>query len=174
MAGLCVVALLAAFLPGAAGRRLSQGLLMRPQTDPRVVYELESQYSYIAVREEYNQPNMRSLHLDQLKHSEVDLDNPLSLIYEYEWVYSAVLDSHTPPGRPIRAFVIGGGGFAFPRYLELSRPGSHIEAAEIDPEVTEAAHAAFGLPRDTTILAFNLDARNHIVDLLRRERPRPP
>ena len=47
-------------------------------------------------------------------------------------------------------------------------PDSYAEVSEIDPEVTEAAFEAFLLPQDTQMKIFNLDARNHVDDLLRR------
>jgi spermidine synthase len=41
-----------------------------------------------------------------------------------------------------------------------------VEVAELDPSVTRAAFEAFGLPRDTPMKIFNLDARNHVDNLL--------
>lgn len=154
-------------------RAAAQKLALRAPAVDNLVYEDESQYSYIAVRQDPKQPNLRTLVLDTLIHSAVNLDDPMDLRYEYEQIYEAVLD-HRYPGRgPLRSLVIGGGGFAFPRYLEVSRPGSHIEVAEIDPAVTEAAFAALGLPRDTGILIFNQDARNRVDDLVRMQAADP-
>ncbi len=50
------------------------------------------------------------------------------------------------------------------------RPGSEIIVAEIDAAVTEAAHAAMGLPRDTSISIHHLDARNVVTDMVRNFR----
>jgi spermidine synthase len=49
-------------------------------------------------------------------------------------------------------------------------PGSRIDVAEIDPMVLEANHRALGLPRDTPIKTYLLDARNALDDLPRGRR----
>ena len=77
------------------------------------------------------------------------------------------MDKFHPVGTPLSVMVIGGGGYAFPHYLEVARPGSYVETSEIDPAVTEAAFAAFGLPRDTTGKIYDMDARNRVADLMR-------
>lgn len=133
------------------------------------VYEDESQYSYLAVTRDEDNPRLRQMILDKLMHSQTDLDDPLALKYEYEWIYEGVLDLAHPGRDAISAMVIGGGGFAFPHYLEVARPGSYVETSEIDPAVTEAAHAAFGLPRDTTVQIYNMDARNRVDDIVRAQ-----
>ncbi len=138
----------------------------------QVVYEDESQYSYIAVTVDPQYPQLREMILDKLTHSMVNLDDPKALQYEYEWVYEAVIDKFFPGAQPLDALVIGGGGYAFPHYLETARPGGYTEVAEIDPAVTEAAHAAFGLPRDTKMAIYNMDARNRVSDVLRETSPK--
>ena len=117
-------------------------------------------------------PNLREMCLDKLVHSQVDLREPSKLLYEYEWVYSAAMFKRFPASRPVRGLVIGGGGYAYPHYLEVTRPGSEILVAEIDPAVTEAAHAAFGLPRDTKVEVHNVDARTLVTDLVRAQAPK--
>lgn len=94
-------------------------------------------------------PNIRQMFLDKLVHSQVDLENTDELQYEYEWVYEGVLNLYYPLEEPFRAMIIGGGGYTFPRYLEVVRPDSYIEVSEIDPAVTESAYDYFGMPRDT-------------------------
>lgn len=165
---LAAAALALVYVPvlGRAGAALG----FHPPRGPHVVYQDESQYSYIAVEEHPDNPRVREMILDKLTHSEVNLDDPTDLRYEYEEIYAAVINRFYPPPEPLKALVIGGGGYAFPRYLEVTRPGSHIEVAEIDPAVTEAAFAAFGLPRHTTIRIYNQDARNRVADLMRAYR----
>lgn len=161
----CVAGWWLAVGPGEAVAGLGRDLLLREAADPHVVYRDESQYSYIAVKANAENRNERAIYLDKLEHSIIDITNPLDLKYPYTWVYEAVLDTVTEPGTPVRAMVLGGGGYAFPQYLELSRPGSHVIVAEIDPAVTEAAFAACGLRSDTTIVIHNMDARNLVDDL---------
>jgi len=169
-AAICALGLVVSVLPWTGSLELFRNGWMQDAAPGQAVYVDESQYSYIRVIAKRDQPNIRRLKLDKLTHSEVDLDDPLDLRYEYARVYDAVLQACFPAKNELSVMVIGGGGYVFPRYLELTRPGSYIEASEIDPAVTEAAHAAFGLPRDTSIRIFNTDARNRVHDLLREKR----
>jgi len=135
-----------------------------------VIYVDESQYSYIQVEEEEDPPGLRSMSLDHLIHAYVVMDNETDLHYDYEQLYESITRTSVQGKDPakLRALFLGGGGFVFPRYILNKFPGSHVEVAELDPRVTEAAHAAFGLARDTPMRIHNLDARNHVDDLLRR------
>ncbi|MBI3693557.1 MAG: fused MFS/spermidine synthase [Acidobacteria bacterium] len=139
-----------------------------------VLYSEESQYSAIQIELEDSPPGMRSMALDHLIHSYIVMNNPDDLQYDYEKLYNAVTRAATVNKPRPSALFIGGGGFVFPRYLLSKWPGSHVEVAEIDPRVTEAAFRWFGLPRNTPLHIYNLDARNHIDDLLRRKRRGEP
>ncbi len=44
-----------------------------------------------------------------------------------------------------RAFVIGGGGYSFPKWLVAHCPAAHVDVAEIDPKVVGIAHKHFYL-----------------------------
>ncbi len=131
------------------------------------LYRAESQYMHIAVMCPEGRENNRSMILDRLTQCKTDVDHPLQLKYEYFWVYEAVINKHSKTGAPVSAFAIGGGGYVFPQYLEQVRPGSDIHVAEIDPAVTKAAFAAFGLDANTTVKIHNMDARNYVDDLVR-------
>ena len=50
-----------------------------------------------------------------------------------------------PPGRPIVALHLGGGGFTLPRYVAHTRPGSRQIVAEIDPGLVTLAREHLGL-----------------------------
>ena len=166
----CTLALASAASPWPGGRNVALMLVLRQLQPPDVVYVDESQYSFIRIMADPEEPTIREMALDNLVHSRVNLADPQDLRYDYEWVYKAVLDAYPVSAGPLKAMVIGGGGYSFPHYLEVTYPGSYIDVSEIDPAVTEAAHAACGLPRDTSVRIFNMDARNHIDDLLRQER----
>jgi len=137
-----------------------------------IIYVDESNYSYIQIEEEEDPAGLRSLSLDHLIHSYVVMDNQTDLHYDYEQLYASITETavgNKPPSQ-MRSLFLGGGGFVFPRYILNKWPGAHVEIAEIDPRVTEAAHRAFGLARDTPLKIYNLDARNHVDDLLERRR----
>jgi spermidine synthase len=58
-----------------------------------------------------------------------------------------------------RALMIGGGGYALPRYLEAVYPESQLDVVELDPAVTAIARQRLGLRRETRIRTQNGDAR---------------
>ena len=166
---LCALLLAGALTPTAPLERIGTTMRLRVSLSPDTVYEDESQYTHIRVEKIRDEPMGRAMLLDQLIHTKTDITDPTVLLYEYEWVYAGITEMHRPAPTPINAFVIGGGGYSFPNYLVHTRPGSHVVVAEIDAAVTEAAHAAMGLPRDTEIEIHNRDGRIVAVDLLRRQ-----
>ena len=150
---------------------IGERLGLRPFQDQSIHFHDESQYATITVEQEPDQPGVRSMTLDFLIHAYINMDDPDDLIYEYEDIYAGVTELAVrdwAPGRKLRALCLGGGGFVFPRWLLRRWPGSHVEVAEIDPQVTVAAFEAFGLARTTPIRIFDLDARNHVDDSLAR------
>ncbi|MBI2422808.1 MAG: fused MFS/spermidine synthase [Candidatus Hydrogenedentes bacterium] len=169
-AAIALIAVAAVSIPWAPLTRLGQSTALKPYHGPEVFYTDESSYSYIMIyTNDLRFPNVRSFALDKLVHSIVDINDPKKLHYPYEWYYAAVLDRRLPAGAPITGLILGGGGYAFPHYLEATRPESYIETVEIDPAVTEGAHAAFGLPRDTRVSIYNMDARNRVADLIEQK-----
>ncbi|MEK7073015.1 MAG: fused MFS/spermidine synthase [Patescibacteria group bacterium] len=114
----------------------------------------ESQYYCIRVTD---QQEFSVLRLDHLVHSYVSKTNPAELGYEYEKVYAVLLAA---VGKSVpRALYVGGGGYTMPRYVAAEYPGSENTVLEIDPGVTKIVHERFGLPRDTSIVTINQDAR---------------
>ena len=106
---------------------------------------------------------------DKLKHSEIIMDDIANLRYNYGQIHAAITHRYVPDKDKLSFLIIGGGGYVYSRYLEKFWPGSQVDVAEIDPGVTEAAMAAFGLDRDTSIRTINMDARNYVDQLLNQE-----
>ncbi|MDP8977744.1 MAG: fused MFS/spermidine synthase [Actinomycetota bacterium] len=127
--GVALVALLAAGL----------SLSVAGPCDAETVY-----YCARVVRDEQN-PSGRVLWLDTLRHSYVDLRDPERLAFSYAQVFGDVLSTLKPPGTPLDALHIGGGGFTFPRYLARTRPGSDSVVLELDPGIVEIARRDLGL-----------------------------
>lgn len=157
-------------LPQAGAVNASRGLGLRPAFRSDVVWEDESQYSYVAVSQDSHDPNLRNLVLDKLEHSKIDLRNPDDFKQEYEWIYQELFERFLPGGRPLHLFFIGGGGYVFPRHFAKHRPGGLYYVAEIDPAVTRAAQAGMGLGDPPGFPIFHGDARNAVEDLVRRKR----
>ena len=145
-------------------------LALTEQPDPSILYEDESQYCYIAVQQLSSRPDKRVFIQDKSQQSMLIVNNITDLQGPYIPIYAAITHRLSQDKNKLSVLAIGGGGYVFPRYVECVWPGSYIDVVEIDPAVTEAAMQAFGLPRDTKINTFNMDARNYVDELLDRQR----
>ena len=105
----------------------------------------------------------KSLSLDHLLHAYVTVDDPKAFHYRYLKTFDEIVQYVNPDGRPLKALHLGGGGYSFPRYLEAVYPGSLNDVVEIDPAVTEVVYEELGLPRDTPIRTYNMDARQFLI-----------
>lgn len=138
----------------------------------------ESAYYCIAVREDSRDPSRRTLILDNLRHAFVDLDDPTAIEFAYiRWFRGAAglaaptaglaaptagLAAPTPaddstPGLDV--VHVGGGGFAFPRYLRAVVPTSRHVVLELDPAVLDIARSELGFAPDPAIDVRLGDAR---------------
>ena len=125
----------------------------------------ETNYFCINVLVDGHNPSIRLLMLDRLIHSYVDLNDPTYLGYDYESVYAAVLSKLLNSNSSPSVLFIGGGGYTFPRYMEIIYPNSQLSVVEIDPGVTETAIKELGLSTDTNITTYNDDARHFMTNL---------
>jgi tetratricopeptide (TPR) repeat protein/MFS family permease len=141
---------------------------VRIPVDPSILYETESQYSYIAVQQVSKTPDIREFLEDKLVHSAIIMNDVLNLQYFYTKIYAGLTEGLAKDW--FSAMAIGGGGYAYPQYLEKRWPGSRIDVVEIDPAVTEAAIKAFGLSRNSSINIITMDARNYVDELLNKQR----
>jgi predicted membrane-bound spermidine synthase len=150
----------------------SQGWVfgIKQSSHSRVLFEKESQYSYIKVESNSEESELRTLTLDGLQQSFVNMREPtdMSSPHQYDYIKLYAILTHQVGGRKerLRTFFMGGGGYVMPRYVEKFWPGSHIEVSEIDPEVTETAIQMLGLSRKHSMQIVHLDVRNHVDDLL--------
>jgi len=107
--------------------------------------------------------DQRFLQLDRLIHGYVDLQEPGWLGYEYEELYAAIVQRHAPERRQVRALFLGGGAFAFQRYL-LAQDYREFSCTtvEIDPRVVRTAYDHLGLEPDPRLRIVIDDARNFV------------
>jgi spermidine synthase len=91
-------------------------------------------------------------------------DDPTALGYGYERAYAELTAAHAAGRESLDTLFIGGGGYAFPRYVAAVYPEATVDVIEIDPAVTEATHEHLGLSRATRIRSFNQDARSFLLE----------
>lgn len=84
-----------------------------------------------------DRPGAWMLLIDGTPQSHVDLDDPRHLEFEYMRRLGHVVDLAGPPGAPLRALHLGGGGLTLARYTAATRPGSTQLAVEADAQVAE-------------------------------------
>ena len=127
---------------------------------------VESSYYCINISEqESNGRDVSTLSLDNLIHSYIDLDDPTFLVYEYERLFADISTYIGERNPHFNSLFIGGGGYTMPRFIETQYGESKIEVVDIDPAVTEVVHDYLGMPRDTSIITYNNDARTKFFEL---------
>ena len=126
--------------------------------------EHETAYFCVNVERNAADPDVRDLLLDRLRHASVNLVAPAARSdIRYIRIFSEVADRM--PSGSVRALHIGGGGFAFPRYLAATRPGSENLVLEIDGELVRIAKDELGLVEDESLQVDVGDARLALQDL---------
>lgn len=101
----------------------------------------------------------RSLLLDDVHHSYVDLEDPTYLEYAYtQWIADGI-DAHAAAGAPLEVLFVGGGGFTLPRWLTATRPGSRAHVLEVDGDLVELVREQLGLRTSAELRVSVGDAR---------------
>jgi spermidine synthase len=109
----------------------------------------------------------RTLVLDNLRHSYVDLDDPSYLDFDYAKRFAALVETHTDPSEPISVLHIGGGGFTLPRFWPTVREVERNVVLEVDGDLLGVAREQLGLgdgAEDARITVRIGDARRLIGD----------
>ncbi len=144
------------------------GAALRQSNDPSLLYECETPYSHLAVRQISERPDRRALWRDSLCHSETVVDEPMRLCQFHADVCAGLTHGLAGDRRNLSMLVIGSGGYAFPRYLKASWPENLIRVVEIDRGVTRVAGEAFGLEDTSAIEILHIDARYYVGQLSAR------
>ncbi len=141
--------------------------MLRRPVDPNLVYEDETPYGRVGVRQTSKRPDRRVFVLDQTVGSETILGDETNLQQFHTRAFAALTHGLCQGKSAPSMMLIGAGGYAFARYLQAVWPNSCVEVVEIDPGVTAAAAAAFGLDQKSPILTIHRDARFHVEQLVR-------
>ena len=126
--------------------------------------DVETRYSCAEVVTDPERATGRTLVLDSVRNSYVDLADPTYLEFRYARVLAATIDSAFG-SRPLDALHVGGGGFTIPRWLAATRPGSRSLVLELDPDVVALAQRELGLALDDRLRVRVGDARVSIRDV---------
>ncbi len=153
--------------PASWARDAGIGAGLREPDDLSILYDGETRYHRLWVRRLSERPERRAFLRDQRLQGEVLVDDATDLQSFHAEVCAALAKSLIGGERPLAALFVGSGGYILPRYLKAVQPDGQMDVIEIDPGVTRAASAAFGLPRDTTIHSVDTDPRR-CVNLLAR------
>jgi spermidine synthase len=113
--------------------------------------DTETRYHCARVVADPDRDSGRTLVLDGLRHSYVDLDDPTYLKFAYVRAIASVVDAAFPEGEPLAAHHLGGGGLTFPRYLAATRPGTRSLVSEIDSGVLRINRGRLGLESEAGI-----------------------
>jgi spermidine synthase len=105
--------------------------------------EVETRYYCASVVEDPDRDSGRTLVLDGLRHSYVDLRDPAHLEFPYTKRIADVLAEQ--PDGPLDVLHLGGGGFSVPRHLAAVRPGSRSTVLEVDPQIPRIGRKSLGL-----------------------------
>ena len=86
-------------------------------------------------------------------------DEPQALALNYTRYLT--LASHFVPDMR-RVLVLGGGAYAFPKYVLERHPQAQVDVVELDPGITELARAHFFLPENPRLAVRHEDARTFL------------
>lgn len=100
--------------------------------------ETQTAYYCLSVIEDPDNESGRTLLLDDLRHSYVDLEDPTLLEFWYIRRIVDAIEAHVgESAAPIDAVYLGGGAFTVPRYVRATRPGSDQTILEIDGDLVD-------------------------------------
>jgi spermidine synthase len=172
VAGIAVGVLLRRRTGGGAGR-VPVGLLVLAVAGAGLAAvaptpcEEETAYHCARVVADPGRDSGRVLMLDTLRHSYVDLEDPTHLEFEYVRAIVAVTDAIAPPGEPLSALHVGGGGLTVPRYLDEVRPGTESLVIEVDPGVVDIDREQLELETSASLRVRVADGRVGLAEELR-------
>jgi spermidine synthase len=105
----------------------------------------------------------RTLVLDNLRHSYVDLDDPAHLEFAYSQRFAALAETRLAEDEPISVLHIGGGGFTLPRYWPTVVEVERNVVLEVDGDLLEVARTQLGFEPGEVAVRIG-DARRLIDD----------
>ena len=127
--------------------------------------DVETTYHCLAITTDPDRSTGRTLVLDGLRHSYVDLEDPTHLEFAYVRAMASVTDTAFAADEPLVAYHLGAGGLTLPRYLSATRPGTTSRVSEIDAGVVTADVRLLGGALPDGVEVDVEDGRLAIADL---------
>jgi MFS family permease len=113
--------------------------------------QYETSYHCAIVVEDPTRPTGRTLLLDGVRNSYVDLADPTHLEFRYLRVIDDVVGVELGSGA-LTVVHVGGGGFTFPGYLASTRPGTSNTVLEIDRELIDIGMTNLGFDHPEAVV----------------------
>lgn len=132
---------------------------LNPFADDTVLYEGDSQYHHIVIREEYGKRTMYFGPEGEEAETSIDLSRPDRAVFEYPGMMLAALPLH-PLGKRIAMLGLGGG--FLPRLFSQHLPEYHLTVIELDIMVLELAQTYFGFVPGPNVEVVLSDGRDFI------------
>jgi spermidine synthase len=104
--------------------------------------DTQTEYYCVTVRQDDGRPSGRTLVLDDLRHSYVDLDDPTHLEFWYIRRIVDAIEEFAPTG-PLDIVHVGGGAMTVPAHVQATRPDSEQTVFEIDGELVDVVTEDF-------------------------------
>ncbi|MEM3095869.1 MAG: fused MFS/spermidine synthase [Nitrososphaerota archaeon] len=121
-----------------------------------VIYSRETLYNSLVVAE---REGVRTLYLNGLPHSAMNVSNPTQLIYRYTRFFELGL---LATERAESVLFVGGGGFSGPKYFLEKYLYLKVDVVELDPEVIYTAKQFFQVKDDFRLHIINDDGRRYL------------
>ncbi len=128
--------------------------------------ETQTAYYCLSVVEDPDRESGRTLVLDDLRHSYVDLDDPTLLEFWYiRRIVDAIEVQTAGSTDPINAVYLGGGAFTVPRYVRETRSGSDQTIFEIDGDLVDVVENQIDFDRGDDVDIVVGDGRLSLADV---------
>ncbi|MFC7305367.1 spermidine synthase [Streptomyces monticola] len=106
-----------------------------------------------------------TLLVDGAPQSHVDLDDPAHLTFAYQRRLGHIADLIEPPGKPVQAVHLGGGGFTLARYIAATRPRSTQQVVERDAALVQLVRRELPLAPHARVRVRSIDAREGLAKI---------
>ena len=112
------------------------------------------------IRPDQVYPSGMVLTVNGTPQSQVDLEHPEQLNFEYVRRIGNIVDLVAESGDPITALHFGAGALTLPRYIAHTRPGSRQQVIELEQELVDFVREHLPLPSGASIRIRYGDARD--------------